>query len=143
MGCAEPNAIGYWILPIGCWLLAIAYWLLPIGYWLLAIGYWLSIGCWLLSIVYWLLSMCALQSLQRPRLASLGRAVTAPASLGPGGQRRPKHGRGPHRSRRQPTPLPGLRCGTRLVSRASPPRRPTPVVRSEGGGLTSFVFYFR
>jgi hypothetical protein len=41
--------------------------------------------------------------------------------------------RGPHRSRRQPTPLPGLRCGTRLAHRASPPRRPTPVVRSEGG----------
>jgi hypothetical protein len=39
--------------------------------------------------------------------------------------------RGPHRSRRQPTPLPGLRCGTRLARRASPPRRPTPVVCSK------------
>jgi hypothetical protein len=38
------------------------------------------------------------------------------------------------RSRRQPTPLPGLRCGARLVRRASTPRHPTPVVRSEGGG---------
>jgi hypothetical protein len=28
---------------------------------------------------------------------------------------------GPHRSRRHPTPLPGLRCGTRLARRASPP----------------------
>jgi hypothetical protein len=34
----------------------------------------------------------------------------------------------------QPTPLPGLRCGARLARRASPPRRPTPVVRSEGAG---------
>jgi hypothetical protein len=38
-----------------------------------------------------------------------------------------------HRSRRQPTPLPGLRCGARLARRASPPRRPTPVVRCAGG----------
>jgi hypothetical protein len=47
--------------------------------------------------------------------------------------RRRKQSRGPHRSRRQPTPLPGLRCGARLARRASPPRLPTPVVRSEGG----------
>jgi hypothetical protein len=60
----------------------------------------------------------------------LGRA---PGSTAPGGPRRRKQGRGPHRSRRQPTPLPGLRCGTRLARRASPPRRPTPVVRSAGG----------
>jgi hypothetical protein len=32
------------------------------------------------------------------------------------------------------TPLPGLRGGTRLAHRAAPPQRPTPVVRSEGGG---------
>jgi hypothetical protein len=38
----------------------------------------------------------------------------------PGGPRRRKQSRGPHRSRRQPTPLPGLRCGTRLARRASP-----------------------
>jgi hypothetical protein len=42
--------------------------------------------------------------------------------------------RGPHRSRRQPAPLPGLRCGARIARRASPPRRPTPLARSEGGG---------
>jgi hypothetical protein len=42
--------------------------------------------------------------------------------------------RGPHRSRRQPAPLPGLRCGARSARRASPPRRPTPLARSEGGG---------
>jgi hypothetical protein len=55
----------------------------------------------------------------------------APGSNAPGGPRRRKQGRGPHRSRRQPTPLPGLRCGARLARRASatPPRRPTPVVR--------------
>jgi hypothetical protein len=58
----------------------------------------------------------------------------APGSNEPGGPRprRRKQGRGPHRSRRQPTPLPGLRCGARLARRASPPRRPNPVVRSEG-----------
>jgi hypothetical protein len=39
-----------------------------------------------------------------------------------------------HRSRRQLTPLPGLRCGTRLAHRASPPQRPISVARSEGGG---------
>jgi hypothetical protein len=62
----------------------------------------------------------------------------APGSNGPSGpptpSREPKQGRGPHRSRRPPTSLPGLRCGTRLAHRVSPPRRPTPVVRSEGGG---------
>jgi hypothetical protein len=47
----------------------------------------------------------------------LGRA---PGSDEPGGPRRRKQSRGPHRSRRQPTPLPGLRCGTRLARRASP-----------------------
>jgi hypothetical protein len=30
--------------------------------------------------------------------------------------------------------LGGLRCGARLAHRASPPLRPTPVARSEGGG---------
>jgi hypothetical protein len=72
----------------------------------------------------------------------LGRA---PGSNAPGGPRRRKQSRGPHRSRRQPrqrqpTPLPGLRCGARLARRAFPPRRPTPtpVVRSAGGlGSTS------
>jgi hypothetical protein len=48
---------------------------------------------------------------------------------GPSGPLRRAQGRGPHRSRRPSTPLPGLRCGTRLAHRASPPRRPTPVVR--------------
>jgi hypothetical protein len=46
----------------------------------------------------------------------LGRA---PGSNSPGGPRRRKQSRGPHRSRRQPTPLPGLRCGTRLARRAA------------------------
>jgi hypothetical protein len=49
----------------------------------------------------------------------LGRA---PGSYEPGGPRRRKQGRGLHRSRRQPTPLPGLRCGARLARRASPPQ---------------------
>jgi hypothetical protein len=62
-----------------------------------------------------------------PRLGS------APGSNEPGGPRRRKQSRVPHRSRRQPTPLPGLRCETRLARRASPPRRPTPAVRSAGG----------
>jgi hypothetical protein len=44
-----------------------------------------------------------------------------------------RQSRGPHQSRRQPTALPGLRCGARLAHRASPSWRPTPVVRSEGG----------
>jgi hypothetical protein len=57
----------------------------------------------------------------------------APGSNEPSGPRRRKQGCGPHRSRRQPTPLPGLPCGTRLARRASPPRRPAPVVRSAGG----------
>jgi hypothetical protein len=50
------------------------------------------------------------------------RSGRAPGSNAPGGPRRRKQGRGPHRSRRQPTPLPRLRCGTRLARRASPPR---------------------
>jgi hypothetical protein len=58
----------------------------------------------------------------------------APGSEGPSGPRRRKQSRGPHRSRRQPTPLTALRCGARLARRPSPPRRPTPAVRSEGGG---------
>jgi hypothetical protein len=49
--------------------------------------------------------------LHPPPPPRLGRA---PGSHEPGGPRRRKQSRGPHRSRRQPTPLPGLRCGTRL-----------------------------
>jgi hypothetical protein len=60
-----------------------------------------------------------------------------------GGPRCRKQSRGPHRSRRQPTPLPGLRCGTRLARRASPPRRPTlhtPVVlRAKKSSLVPHV----
>jgi hypothetical protein len=42
-------------------------------------------------------------------------AARPPLMSRPPGRRRRKQGRGPHRSRRQPTPLPGLRCGARLL----------------------------
>jgi hypothetical protein len=49
----------------------------------------------------------------------------APGSNGPSGPLRRAQSRGPHRSRHQPTPLPGLRCGT---------RRRGPFYRMESGG---------
>jgi hypothetical protein len=71
------------------------------------------------------------------------RAQPAAARVHPAGAVRPAlmgraaHSVGAKESRRPPTPLClGSRqgCGTRLAHRASPPRRPTPVVHSEGGG---------
>jgi hypothetical protein len=49
----------------------------------------------------------------------------APGSNEPSGPRRREQGRGPHRSRRQPTPLPGLRC-MELVLCVAPLRRGVP-----------------
>jgi hypothetical protein len=74
-------------------------------------------------------------------------ARTAAASVHPAGAARPAlMGRAAHSVeakavvcvevavRPRPCLLSGLRCGARLAHHASPPQRPTPVVRSEGGG---------
>jgi hypothetical protein len=78
--------------------------------------------------------MCRSEARPRaqPPLQPLWGRAHGPANE-PSGPLRRAQGRGPHRSHRQPTPLPGLRCGARLAHCASSPRRPIPVVRSEGG----------
>jgi hypothetical protein len=83
--------------------------------------------CWELeeaSLFFWVGSLYTARARAHPPPPPrLGRA---PGSKAPGGPRRRKQSRGPHRSRRQPTPLPqaalwNSSCASRLSAAASHP----------------------